>query len=316
MLLRNLAYLDALAREEHFARAAAACNVTQPTLSAGIKQLEEELGLLLVQRGQRFQGLTPEGERMVHWARRVLADATSLQEEASELRGGLVGRLRIGSIPTVLPAMALVTAPFSERYPGVSITVLSLPSTEIQRGLDSFTLDAGLTYLDNEPLTGVRTVPLYHERYYLFTSDQGPLAEASSARWSDLASVPLCLLTPDMQNRRILDAQFAAAGISPRVGIETNSVLTLWAQVRSGRWSSVLPQPFLHLLGEPEGVRAVELEASSPAYTIGLVIPDREPLTPSARELARLVQEVSVAAILERGRSPIPPRAESRLADT
>lgn len=291
MLLRNLTYLDALAREEHFARAAAACNVTQPTLSAGIKQLEEELGLLLVQRGQRFQGLTPEGEQVLHWARRVLADATSLQEVASELRSGLVGRLRIGSIPTVLPAMALVTAPFAERYPGVSITVLSLPSTEIQRGLDSFTLDAGLTYLDNEPLTGVRAVALYHERYFLFTSDQGPFAERSSVRWSDLASLPLCLLTPDMQNRRILDAQLAAAGVSPRVGIETNSVLTLWAQVRSGRWSSVLPQPFLHLLGEPEGVRAVELEANSPAYTIGLVIPDREPLTPSARALFDLASE-------------------------
>jgi DNA-binding transcriptional LysR family regulator len=291
MLLRNLTYLDALAREEHFARAAAACNVTQPTLSAGIKQLEEDLGLLLVQRGQRFQGLTPEGERVLRWARRVLADATSLEEEASEMRGGLVGRLRIGSIPTVLPAMALVTAPFAERFPGVSITVLSLPSTEIQRGLDSFTLDAGLTYLDNEPLTGVRTVSLYHERYYLFTKDEGPLVEKSSVRWQDLAALPLCLLTPDMQNRRILDAELAAAGVSPHVGIETNSVLTLWAQVRSGRWSSVLPQPFLHLLGEPEGIRAIELEAHAPAHSIGLVIPDREPLTPSARALFEVASE-------------------------
>jgi DNA-binding transcriptional LysR family regulator len=304
MLLRNLMYLDALAREEHFARAAAACNVTQPTLSAGIKQLEEELGLLLVQRGQRFEGLTPEGERVLHWARLVLADASSLQQEASELRSGLVGRLRIGSIPTVLPAMALVTAPFATRYPGVRITVLSLPSTEIQRGLDRFTLDAGLTYLDNEPLTGVRTVPLYQERYYLFTSDAGPLRDHGSVRWSELDALPLCLLTTDMQNRRILDSQFAAVGISPRVGIETNSVLTLWAQVRSGRWSSVLPQPFLHLLGEPEGIRALELETSSPAYTIGLVIPDREPLTPSARELVRLIEQVDIAGALQRRPEP------------
>jgi DNA-binding transcriptional LysR family regulator len=307
MLLRNLTYLDALAREQHFARAAAACNVTQPTLSAGLKQLEEELGLLLVQRGQRFQGLTPEGERVLHWARRVLADATSLEEAASELRGGLVGRLRIGVIPTVLPAMALLTTPFAERYPGVGITVLSFPSTEIQRGLDSFTLDAGLTYLDNEPLTGVRTVPLYHERYYVFTADSDPLAERSRLHWADLASLPLCLLTPDMQNRRILDAQFKAAGVQPRVSVETNSVLTLWAQVRSGHWSSILPQPFLHLLGEPQGIRAIELEAPSPAHTVGLVIPEREPLTPSARALFAIASEQDLERVFK-GTAPSPRR--------
>jgi DNA-binding transcriptional LysR family regulator len=305
MLLRNLTYLDALAREEHFARAAAACNVTQPTLSAGIKQLEEELGLLLVQRGQRFEGLTPEGKRVLHWGRRVLADATCLEEEVSELRGGLVGRLRIGAIPTVLPSMALVTAPFAERYPGVSITILSLPSTEIQRGLDSFTLDAGVTYLDNEPLTGVRTAPLYHERYFLFVSTDHPLSRERTARWQDLAALPLCLLTPDMQNRRILDAHFQAAGVQPPVGIETNSVLTLWAQVRSGHWGSVLPQPFLHLLGEPDGLKAVELAGQAPLHTVGLVIPEREPLTPSARALFTMASGLSLEQIY---RDPPGPR--------
>ena len=299
MLFRNLTYLDALAREQHFARAAAACHVTQPTLSSGIKQLEEELGLLIVQRGQRFQGFTPEGLRVLQWARRILSDTSSLQQEANELREGLIGRLRIGAIPTVLPAMALVTTPFAGRHPKVTITVLSLSSIDIQRGLDEFSLDVGLTYLDNEPLTGVHTFPLYRERYYLFTPADGPLGDRATVNWSQVGELELCLLTPDMQNRRILNTKFAHAGISPRVAIETTSVLTLWAQVRAG-WSSVLSQPFLYLLGEPEGVRAIPVADDTPQHTVGLVVPDREPLTPSARELSKLVGDLNLEEAFSR----------------
>ena len=156
MLTRNLRYLLALSVERHFARAAAACQVTQPTLSAGIKHLEEELGVLIVQRGQRFEGFTAEGERILVWARRILGDVESLQQEVSALRNQLVGRLRLGAIPTALPLTAQLTTPFASVHPGVTISVISLSSVDIQRGLDDFTLDAGLTYLDNEPLARVR----------------------------------------------------------------------------------------------------------------------------------------------------------------
>ncbi len=301
MLLQNLRYLDALARERHFARAATACQVTQPTLSAGIKQLEEELGLLVVQRGQRFEGFTPEGERILHWARRVLSDCESLTQEASVLRSGLGGRLRIGVIPVALPSVALLTVPFSARHPQVSLTVLSLSSIEIQRGLDDFSLDAGVTYLDNEPLAHARTIPLYKERYYLFTPARGPLASRDTVSWSEAATIPLCLLTPDMQNRRILNAMFGASGVQIRTSIETNSVVTLWAHVRSGAWSTILPHPFLYLFGRPEGVQAIPLEMGATHHTIGLAIPDREPLTPSARELSGMVEELDIAGVLERG---------------
>src|SRR4051812_35243164 len=165
MLLKHLQYLTALARERHFARAAASCGVTQPTLSAGIKQLEEQLGLLVVQRDKRFEGLTPEGERVLAWAQRITADAESLEQEASRLRGGLLGRLRLGVIPAALPAVPVLARPLARRHPGVTLTVLSTTSIDIQNGLDEFRLDAGITYLDNEPLAHVRTVPLYREQY-------------------------------------------------------------------------------------------------------------------------------------------------------
>ena len=299
MILRNLRYLTALAREKHFARAAAACDVTQPALSAGIKQLEEELDLLIVRRGQRFEGLTAEGERVLEWARRILTDYESLQQEASELRAGLTGRLRIGAIPTTLPMVSLLTTPFAQQHPHVTITVLSLTSIDIQRGLDDFSLDAGLTYLDNEPLANVRTLALYLERYFLFTPASSPLAMRDTVSWAEVARLPLCLLTPDMQNRRILDAHFAKVRVEVRPSIETNSVLTLWSHLRSGQWSSVLPQTFLSLFGQPEGLRAIPLEGPRTRQTVGVVIPDREPLTPSARELARIVKDLDVAAALE-----------------
>lgn len=283
MLTRNLRYLVALSAERHFARAAAACQVTQPTLSAGIKHLEEDLGVLIVQRGQRFEGFTTEGEQILAWARRILDDVDSLHQEVSALRSQLVGRLRLGAIPTALPFAARLTTPFAAVHPGVTISVASLSSVDIQRGLDDFTLDAGLTYLDNEPLARVRGIPLYLERYFVMTAST--LVGVEQMSWSDAAKLPLCLLTPDMQNRRILNASFAAAGAAVQPGIETNSVLAILAHVRSGTWASVVPQTFLPFLPGDDEVRAIPLVDPVVTHQVGLVVPDREPLTPSARAL-------------------------------
>jgi DNA-binding transcriptional LysR family regulator len=146
MIIRHLQYLSALARERHFARAAAVCNVTQSTLSAGIKQLEESLGVLIVERGQRFIGLTDEGERVLAWAQRVLVDYGGLRQELSEMREGIVGQLKIGAIPVTLPFVPLLTVPFARRHQRTDIVVTSQTSIEIQRRLDDFNLDVGVTW--------------------------------------------------------------------------------------------------------------------------------------------------------------------------
>jgi DNA-binding transcriptional LysR family regulator len=285
MLLRHLQYLTALARERHFARAAAACQVTQPTLSAGIKQLEEQLGLLVVKRGQRFEGLTAEGERVLAWAQRITADAEGLEQESSRLREVLQGRLRIGVVPTALPAIPILASPLARKYPGVRLTVIADPSVDIQAGLDEFRFEAGITYLDNEPLSRVRTIPLYREQYLLVTPAGAPLAGRSRVRWSEAATLPLCLLTPDMQNRRIVNAHFADAGATVEPALETNSVFTLVALVRSGYWSTVLPYGFLPLLSGLDAVAILPLERPTASHTVGVVVSDREPLQPTATAL-------------------------------
>ena len=303
MLLRHLHYLVAIASERHFARAAESCGVTQPTLSNGIKQLEEELGLLIVRRGQRFQGFTPEGERVLDWARLIVSDAASLKQDAATAREGLVGRLRLGAIPTALPIVSAFTAPFALDHPHVVVTVLSLTSIDIQSGLGDFSLDAGVTYLDNEPLAGVRAIPLYRERYFLFTASGGPFQGRASVSWREAAETALCLLTPDMQNRRILNGHFRDAGAAPRPSVETNSVITLCAHLRTGQWSSVLPQTFFPLFGDPSGLRAIPMKDPDVSHSVGLVVPDREPLTPSARHLVQLAGREDVRSGVERAAS-------------
>lgn len=86
MIIRNFEYLLALNKERHFARAAASCRVSQPTLSAGIKQLEDDMDVLIVKRGQRFEGFTREGERVLAWAQQMLEDCNRLKRELHDLR--------------------------------------------------------------------------------------------------------------------------------------------------------------------------------------------------------------------------------------
>lgn len=280
MLVRQLVYLAALARERHFARAAAACNITQPALSTAIKQLEEELGVPLVDRDKRFKGFTPEGQEVLLWARRILSDYDSLRQGIQNAKRSLTGTLRLGVIPSALPLVPLLTDPLYDRHPQVRVTVWSTSSAEIQQGIDHFELDAGITYLESEPLKGVLQRPLYTERYVLLTPEHGPLGTARVATWRQAAELPLCLLTPNMQNRRIIDAIFKSLDCSPRPQLETNSVVNLCAHVRSGRLSSIVPKSLIQVLGMPSGAVALDLTEPDISRQVGLVVPDREPLSP------------------------------------
>ena len=291
-MIDKLEFLMALAREQHFGRAAETCGVTQPTLSAGIKQLEESMGVLLVNRGSRFHGLTPEGERVLDWARRIVGDTRNMHQEINSLRHGLTGRLRLAAIPTALAMVAALTTPFRERHPNVQFTVWSRTSADVLALLENLEIDAGLTYLDNEPLGRVNSVPLYRESYRLLTSADAPLGNRDSVTWAELANVPLCLLTPDMQNRRIIDRLLKTSGAESRPMLESDSMILLFAHVRTGRWASVMPAKLAETLGLTETIRAIPITEPDEVHTIGLVIPEREPMTPLTAALvaeARLV---------------------------
>jgi DNA-binding transcriptional LysR family regulator len=284
VFIRQLEYLAALERERHFGRASAACHVSQPTLSAGIRSLERELGIPLVRRGRQFEGLTPEGERVLGWAQRALADLDALRQEVTRLRGGLEGTLRIGAIPTSLPRSPSITERFRARHPRMSLRWISMTSRQIAHGLAHGEIDAGLTYLDNEPLAGVDTLPLWREHYLLVTTgDDG----GEQVSWSDAAALPLCLLTPDMQHRRIVDAAFAAAGAVPHPAVETNSVATLIAHARTGL-PGVTAHTWLVTNPLPAELRAIPLVEPAIEHTIGLVTAAGIERTPVVTELLSL----------------------------
>jgi DNA-binding transcriptional LysR family regulator len=292
-LIDKLDFVLALAREKHFGRAAETCGVTQPTLSAGVKQLEQQMGVLLVNRGSRFQGFTPEGLRVLEWARRIVGDTRSMREEINSLRHGLSGRLRIAAIPTTLAMVAALTTPYRERHPNVQFTVYSRNSLEILDLLENLEIDAGITYVENEPLGRVNTVPLYHERYRLLTSADAPLGNRDSVTWAEVAQVPLCLLTPDMQNRRIIDRLLKSAGGDSRPTLESDSMILLFTHVRTGRWASVMPAKLAETLGLTETLRTIPITNPEAVQTIGLVVPARAPMTPIAGALVDEARRVA-----------------------
>lgn len=279
-VIDKLEFLMALARERHFGRAAETCGVTQPTLSAGVKQLEATLGVLLVNRGSRFQDFTPEGERVLDWARRIVGDARAMRQEVHALKHGLAGRLRLAAIPTALAMVEPLTTPYRARHPEVQFTILSRTSMEILTLLENLEIDAGLTYLDNEPLGRVTAIPLYRERYRLLVAADSFLGDREAVTWHEVAQVPLCLLTPDMQNRRIIERLLRETGIEPRITLESDSMILLYSHVRTGRWASVMPARLAATLGLTDVLRSIPIVGPDSIHTIGLVVLAREPMTP------------------------------------
>ncbi|HTV32576.1 MAG TPA: LysR family transcriptional regulator [Methylocella sp.] len=285
MFLRHLSYFVTLARKQHFAQAAECCHVSQPTLSAAIRKLEDDLQVRLVLRGHRFLGLTTEGERVLVWAQQILKDYDGLKIDLSGLRSGLTGALRLGVIPAAMPVISDLTRRFSATHPAATIEVASLTSRAIQKGLDTFELDAGVTYLDNEPLEHVRLMPLYKERYIFVTRADSPYARCKTTSWQQAAQERLCLLSEDMQNRRILDAIFESLGIEVKPPIVCNSFLGICSYVSNGGFASIVPHTFFNVFAGLPNLVGIDLIGPSHSQTIGLVLTDRDPLPPMAQAL-------------------------------
>ena len=291
-MIDKLEFFIALAKEEHFGRAAETLGITQPTLSAAIKQLEGQLGVVLVQRGSRFRGLTPEGQRVLEWARRIVDDARTMREEMKAARRGLSGHARIAAIPTALAMTPRLTTPFRAKHPGVTFSILSRTSIEVLTLLQNFEIDVGITYLDNEPLGRVASVPLYSERYQLITAAGNPYSERETVTWREVAALPLCLLTPDMQNRRIINHHLDEAGSEARPTLESNSMIVLFSHIRTGKWSSIMPLNLAETFGFAEPIRAIPIVEPDASHLVGLVAAYREPHTPLVSALlheARLI---------------------------
>jgi DNA-binding transcriptional LysR family regulator len=299
LLIQQLEYLVALARERHFGRAATVCNVSQPTLSVAIRRLERELGVVIVLRGHRFEGFTDEGSSVVTWAHRILAERDELLADVERMRGRLSAMARVGAIPTSVPASPLLTARFLRSNPAATIRVEALSSREIAVRLADFEIDAGLTYLDDETPPGTRRIELYRERYVLLAPADHPIMAEDEIRWSQAAKLPLCALTPAMRNRRIIDGNMAADGVRFHPVVEANTVGTLYAHLAGTGLATVASHTWLHAFGVPRGLAARPMAQNGDGPAVGLIVLDREPNSIVAQALVSAAAEIDFSGVLQ-----------------
>jgi DNA-binding transcriptional LysR family regulator len=290
MRVRKLDYLIALAREGHFARAAAACHVSQPTLSSALRQLEIEMGVMIVKRGQRYSGLTEHGERVLAFAHRVAAECEHLDRELENRDGESRCTLQVGVIPSAVPWVSSLTTAFYKQYPHVNVRLMELNPPNIHRAIEEFTVDVAITYLDEKMRRLGRSHQIYIEEYSLLTRRGSALAGRKSISWDEASQVCLCLLVSDMLPpncpiRNLLDNKTPTPNPSL---IETNSITALHAYVRGGTWNAVLPRSLAAELQAIGDVQSIALPPLCNPIPVGLMIPDRELPFPPTEALFKL----------------------------
>ncbi|MCV7350023.1 LysR family transcriptional regulator [Mycobacterium parmense] len=295
MLFRQLEYFVAVAQERHFARAAEKCYVSQPALSAAIAKLERELNVTLINRGHSFEGLTPEGERLVVWARRILAEHDSFKSEVRAVRSGITGILRLGTVPTASTTASLVLSAFCSAHPLAKVQINSrLAATELYRRLREFELDAAIVHAAHEDAHDVHLVPLYEEHYVLLSPADMLPSGATTLAWPEAAQLPLALLIPEMRDRQIIDQAFAEHGLTVTPQVETDSVASLFAQVAAGNWACIVPHTWLWTSPLGAEVRAVRMVGPELKAEIALATNAAGPGSPIARALAESAQGLAL----------------------
>ncbi|GGB46444.1 LysR family transcriptional regulator [Roseibium aquae] len=280
--LVDLRLLVALAEHRHFARAADSCGLSQPALSARIRRLETALAVPLIYRGKRFEGFTPDGDRALVWARRILSDCSGLVEDVRSAEGRPHGLLRLGVVPSATPYAGKLCGAVAARFPGVQTQILSLSSKAIGTALDEFELDAGITYGAGPASEGPDLAgnghwqPLLEETYCLVARPDLTIPGNGAISWADAAKLPMCLLTPDMQNRRIIDEAFRDAGALPDIRLESNSFNAILAMVRAYPFATILPRLQVEA-GLTGGLKVRDMGEQVTTRPIGLWIPKRVP---------------------------------------
>ncbi|MFQ5467833.1 MAG: LysR substrate-binding domain-containing protein [Kiloniellaceae bacterium] len=298
--MRQFEYLVAVAEEQHFGRAAERCHVSQPSLSNGIKQLELELGVPIVRRGQRFHGLTAEGWRIAEWARRVIAHLDAMRDELALLHDNLQGNLRMGAMPTCSPVVPMFTQLLGQRHPGVRADIQFIGIDAMKVGLGNFSLDVGVTYLNEKDLYKLNSLPIYVERQSLLVPDTEQFRNRTTITWAEAAELPLALLRTSMYERQIIDSAFESVGCEPKPHVESESILHLMFHVMSGALMTVIPSHFALVPGTFPGTRALDLVDPVISSQVGLIWAEGTPTMPMAEVMVSVVQELQKSGELQR----------------
>ena len=270
MTLTELRYIVAVAEMRHFGRAAERCFVSQPSLSASVKNLEEELGVQIFERGKRGVFLTESGEQVVAQARRALEEAERVKAVARQGRDPLKGVLRLGIIHTIAPYLLpeLVGA-LRKVAPDMPLDVEENMTATLDRMLRSGELDAIVIALPYEG-PGIETAPLYEEVFEVVAPARHALARRKSIAVEELDAGELLLLPVGHCFRdQVLDAcnEFSRP---PEPGRQGNSLETLRSMVASGLGVTVLPATALTSRHANALVKAIGFSNPRPTRRVAL----------------------------------------------
>lgn len=288
--LRDLEFLSSLARRKHFARAAEDCGVSQPAFSMRIRKLEEKLDTAIVKRGNRFQGFTAEGEVLLRHARNIVEDVKMLEQEFRSAKGEITGKLSLGVVPTAVIFAALTVKNLQTKHPGIKVSIQTATSLAIQQGLENGLYEAGITYGEGVPRDLFRVEDLYKETYLLLVPKNLAPRLKGEVTWAEAARLPLSLLEPGMQNRRILDKVFDDLGLFPEVIVETSGFMVSIILAAEGLSATVVPRLLIEALGEPEGTVALPLTEPVLEKNVSIVTPMRDPSLPTVEALRRALK--------------------------
>ncbi|OIQ28001.1 MAG: LysR family transcriptional regulator [Alphaproteobacteria bacterium MedPE-SWcel] len=287
--LKDMQLLTALARHRHFAKAAEASNMSQPAFSMRIRSLEDKLGLSIVRRGNRFQGLTGEGQMIVDRARSILDDAKALDQEIAAARGEVTGTLVLGVVPTATSYAAQLINRLHQAHPRVLARLEVTTSLSIQQRLYDGTIDVGVTYSDSVGRDHINLLPLYDETYVLLASEPMLAGYGDAISWQEAANLPLSLLEPQMQNRRILDRIFADLDLKPEIMSESTGFMASIVMARAGSVAAILPLALIEALGPLDGTRAVRLVDPDQTRPICLASVERQTELTTVRALKDVI---------------------------
>jgi LysR family hydrogen peroxide-inducible transcriptional activator len=272
MNLRDLRYLVALADHRHFGKAAAACYVSQPTLSTQIKKLEDELGVAVVERAPRKVMLTPVGLEMAERARRIVAEVEQMKEAARRSQDPEAGTVRLGLFPTLGPYLLPHVVPgIRERFPRLELLLVEEKSDVLLARLREGRLDAGLLALpihDDQ----LHAEFLFEEPFLLAVPEAHPLARRDTLRLSDLAQEKLLLLEDGhcLRDQALDVCQLAGAG--EKSEFRATSLETLRQMVAANVGVTLLPTLAVKPpVARSENIHLLPFQDSSPSRQIALV---------------------------------------------
>lgn len=272
MTLTELRYIVALAREKHFGRAAEKCFVSQPTLSVAVKKLEEELGVILFERGQSEVSVTPAGEPIVQQAERVLAEAARVKELAETAGDPLAGPLRLGAIFTIGPYLLPKLVPLiKQRAPKMPLMIQENFTHKLLEALKSGELDVAVLALPiQEP--GLVAQAVYDEAFRVLVPASHAWATHAAAEVNALLGEPLLMLGRGNCFRdQVLDLCTRAGAGGPQV-LEGSSLETIRLMVASGVGITVMPATAVDTLPKEDSLlRALPFADVTPTRRIGLV---------------------------------------------